>query len=188
MTLATRFSMPGSSFQAAAPGNGSVAAGGVGKRRPSNPPFWWVSQPPDPAPSQSDMQHSQTAPSSNCTQSDGLPQGAILHAVWVVSESVSVCLRPHAHGDSLCMLCQLSGRNQNAAAENTCDNKKPLSTGRMLSVDCRRRVCRYAYDYGAVHFVMVSSEHDLHRHSVQYKVRHASLSGLSDAISNISKA
>ena len=29
----------------------------------------------------------------------------------------------------------------------------------------------YSFDYGAVHFVMVSSEHDLHKHSVQYKVR-----------------
>lgn len=29
----------------------------------------------------------------------------------------------------------------------------------------------YSFDYGAVHFVMVSSEHDLHKHSMQYKVR-----------------
>lgn len=28
----------------------------------------------------------------------------------------------------------------------------------------------YSYDYGAVHFVVVSSEHDLHKHSQQYKV------------------
>lgn len=162
MSVAARFSMPGTEFQALAPPNSSThgasgtADGSIGGRMADAS-----------GGSSSVTQKDSSAPAARSTASGG--RG-----------------RPTSHGSG-------SAGEEEAAAAATAAMAAAVpmaevnsSAGGMAAK--RRRASNppfwYSYNYGAVHFVVVSSEHDLHKHSTQYKVsgktlHHASRPGSS---------